>query len=128
MKTSRNISELHHEDQVWLNKVLFYQDELQLLQRRLQKVASQAGGGDGIYAEVEHFENQLRIQQKHIDEIKNRIQLNEARLTGTVSAGLNTVEERERIIHMHEKKAISDFEESFNRLRADFRKFLKAYL
>lgn len=128
MKTSKKTAELHCEDQVWLNKVLFYQDVLHLMQRRLQKVAAQAGAGSGIFAEVEHFETQLRIQQMHIDEIKNSVQLDEARLTGAVSAGLDTVEERERIIHTHQKQAIRDFEESFNKLRSDFRKFLKGYL
>lgn len=128
MKISRKVSELHAEDHLWLNKVLFYQDELQLLRVRLEKAAAHAKKNAQVLGEVEHFENQLRVQQRHIDQIKNRLQLDEARLTGTLSGGLNTVQERERVIHLQDKKEISDFEDNFNRLRVDFRNFLKKHL
>lgn len=119
--------DLHQDDLIWLNKLAFFEDELAIMQRRVQEVAG-ANAREEVQQQVEHFDNQLRVQQRNIDDIRNRIQMNEDRLFGSAEGKQDRVTERERIIHVHEKKEIEDFEENFKKLREELKQFLLNYL
>jgi hypothetical protein len=129
MKPIIKIADLHADDQAWMSQMAFYEEELAELLDRLGEVSREHPyPNEEVLKKVDQFENKLRVQQMNLDRLRNQIQLNEARLAGSVLAGQEEAEEREFTQHAHDKKAITDFEENLNVLRAELRVFFARYL
>lgn len=62
----------HQHHKTWLNYLAFYKDEMQVLQRRLEEVASRNTDGE-VLAMVEHFQNQLILQREQHDILRHDI-------------------------------------------------------
>jgi hypothetical protein len=57
------IYDLHEEHLQWINKMLFYKDEMKVMQNRLSEVARKNTDRE-VQALVEHFQNQLIVQNE----------------------------------------------------------------
>lgn len=66
----------HQNHKTWLNYLAFYKDEMQVLQRRLEEVASKNTNTD-VLALVEHFQNQLILQREQHDILRHDIKQDE---------------------------------------------------
>ena len=58
MSTQKTIYQLHEEHKTWLNKLLFYKDELSIMQNRISEIA-QKNTSKEVLSLVERFQNQL---------------------------------------------------------------------
>lgn len=129
MKTEKNnkIFEQHYESSEWMNKLFFYEDELAIMQRRLQEIAG-ANTSSEVLARVEHFQNQLMVQRNNIDSIKHDVKKDENRLEASVQMNGVATDHRSLAYHNREKNEVDVFEKNFNALRDELKKFLLQYL
>lgn len=129
MKTSKNnkIYKQHYESSEWMNKLFFYEDELAIMQRRLQEIA-RANTTKEIAEKVEHFQNQLIVQRNNIDAIKHVVKADEKRIEQNVNSNPTAVDHREVAYHDREKNEVNAFEKNFNGLREELKSFLQKYL
>ena len=72
METTKTIYQLHEEHKTWLNKLLFYKDELSIMTNRLSEV-SRKNTSREVLSLVDHFHNQLIIQKEQIDILNHDI-------------------------------------------------------
>ena len=63
---------LGHDHLEWLKSIEFYEDEFDILEKRLAEIVSKNNGAEAM-AGVEHFQNQFVIQRNNLDELKHSI-------------------------------------------------------
>lgn len=114
----------HHQ---WLSTIDFYDNELDILEKRLAEIISKNTGTDAM-AGAEHFQNQFIIQRNNIDELRHSIREHDHHTAedAYIHAG-----------HIHselvqEHKAVKDSFESFqkvvNELRVEFNDYLRKWM
>ena len=125
MKTS--IYSQHYEHTEWLNVLSFYKDDIKIMQKRIEEIVQKNTSHD-IMAQVEHFQNQLIIQQRNIDEMRDHIQQDEKLLVATVNKNIVAVDHRKVEDHTGERQNIAAFEKNFEDLRKNLNRFLAKYM
>jgi len=60
----------HSENKVWMNDLLFFQDEIKVMKRRLSEIAARNTAQD-VMAQVEHFQNLFICQKEVIDKLRH---------------------------------------------------------
>jgi predicted Zn-dependent protease len=115
MKTEEKIYTQHAENNDWMNKLKFYKDEISILNKRLEEVASKNNHQD-VLAKVEHFQNQFIIQRNNIDEISHAIGKHEAALEKEIDKNPTAVEQ------------VVSFEKNFNAIRSEFNQFISKWM
>ena len=68
----QKIYKQHEENKKWMNDLLFFQDELKVMSRRLSEIAAKNTSKE-VLAQLEHFQNQAIVQQNNIDELKHHL-------------------------------------------------------
>ena len=121
MKTS--IYDQHSEHTEWLKKLSFYTDEVKIMQERLEEISSKNSALE-VRKEIEHFQNQLFIQTKNMDEMRRAIKLDEKVIVANISENPVASDHRKTEDHKEEREKIEAFESNFNGLRNEFKEFL----
>ncbi len=121
MKTS--IYSQHHDHAGWLNKLSFYNDEINMMQKKLEEISSKNTGAD-VRKQVEHFQNQLIIQQSNSDKIRQHIKQDEKALMNNIKQNPVASDHRTTEDHKEERDMVEGFENNFNQLRKAFNAFL----
>jgi hypothetical protein len=121
MKT--NIYTQHEEHTDWLNKLSFYKDELKMMQEKIEEISSKNTGSD-IRKSIEHFQNQLIIQNKNSEDIREHIQLDEKKIEENIKQNPVASDHRKTEDHAKEREMVESFEINFNQLRQEFKAFL----
>ena len=70
-----NISHVSNQHNYWLRSLNFYKTEISILKGILTEIAGKNSGTD-VLKEVEHFENQFKIQNINIDRLSHEIHVN----------------------------------------------------
>jgi hypothetical protein len=83
METKKTIYQLHEEHKTWLNKLLFYKDELKIMADRIMEVAEKNTSNE-VRSLADHFQNQLIIQKEQIDILNHDIKSHESYLQKAV--------------------------------------------
>jgi hypothetical protein len=121
--TTKSITQLHIEHNSWLMKLDFYADEVTIMTKRLEEVASKNTAKD-ILAQVEHFQNQLIMQKEHIDEIRHVIKSHESYIENRINENPTASDHRSVEDHPKMRDRVNSFEKIFNDLRHEFLAFL----
>ncbi len=79
METKKLLRELHTDNMTWLNKLAFYEDEIEFLRKQVEKVAAKSDD-DKILALCESYLNRLSIQRHEIHTIRDRVRMDEREL------------------------------------------------
>lgn len=127
METTKTIYELHEEHKTWLNKLLFYKEELLIMKSRLTEVA-QKNTSSEVRALVDHFNNQLIIQKEQIDILNHDIKSHESYLHATVRTSINAIENTKFSDHSKHRESIAVFEKLFKELREELIDFLSKWM
>ena len=127
MKKQEKIYTQHAEHNEWLSKLKFYEDEISILKNRLGEIVSKNNQKE-VLALVEHFQNQLIVQQNNIDEISHTIKVDEDALENEVIKNPVAVDHRHVEYHSGEKEAVESFEKNFNDLRSEFKTFAAKWM
>lgn len=125
--TQKHLSELHEEHKVWLNKLLFYKDDLTVMQSRLDEVASKNSSKDALVM-IEHFQNQFKIQNEQIDILKHDINQHSANIEASISNNPVASDHRTMADHAPERERMERFEELFTALRKELLGFLAKWM
>ena len=115
MNTKESIYKLHEENTIWLNKLDFYKDDLQILKDRLQEIAAKNSSKE-VLAEVEHFQNQFYIQQNNMDNITHAIKINEKELMELIKSNPVAADRKKADCHEKEHDLVVTFEKNFKNL------------
>lgn len=127
METVKTIKELHDEHKIWLNKLLFYQDELIIMAGRIAEVEKK-NSSDEVLALVDHFQNQLVIQKEQIDILKHDIKSHELFLEGAIIKNHDSIDQEKFYDHKKHRESILVFEKIFNDLRGELIQFLSKWM
>lgn len=125
--STASIYSQHEENTQWVNKLQFYRDELQILNGRLEEIATKNNQPE-VLKEVEHFQNQWIIQRNNIDEILHKVNENERTLQDEINSNPVAVDHRKMEYHAEEKNLVDGFEKNFNDLREDFNRFASKWM
>jgi hypothetical protein len=121
--TTKPIAELHAEHQQWLEKLAFYNDEINIMRTRLEEVVSKNNSKD-FEAQAEHFQNQLILQKEKSDELKHSIKDHESYLEKRIDENPTASDHRSTHDHGLMRENMESFEKIFNALRHEFNEFL----
>lgn len=127
METKKTIYQLHEEHQTWLNKLLFYKDELKIMDKRIMEVAERNTAKE-VRALADHFLNQLKIQREHIDILSHDIKSHELYLEAAIGHSSNAIDNEKFTDHKNHRESIATFEKLFRELREELIDFLSKWM
>lgn len=122
MKEQGKIYDQHSENNEFKSKLNFYKDELDLLHKRLDEIASKNNKQD-VMKQVEHFENQFTIQKQNINRIGHSIIANETELINEIRSNPTAVDHRKVEDHKKQREMVEGFEKNMNEIRDEFKRF-----
>jgi len=123
MSNPTSITKQHENHTEWLNKLLFYKDDLIVMQHHLDKNLKKIIEKD-LVKSVEHFKNEFSKQAKQIDILKHGNNVNET-LFGKLVTDVTVDTNKSKILnHYEHTKKIEEFEIASNTLRKEFMTFL----
>ena len=123
----KSITLLHGEHKEWISKLSFYNDDLVVLRKWLDDVVKRNNSEEFLIG-LEHFQNQIIIQQEQIDQLKHEINENEAVLEKSVSHNPVASDHRKMNDHPEHREKIARFEELFRTLRKEQMIFLAKWM
>lgn len=121
MKT--NIYKQHSEHTEWLNKLAFYKDELSIMQKRLDEIGAKNTAND-VLKDVEHFQNQIIIQNNNVDTIKKHINREEKIIQANIAVNPTASDHRKIEDHTEEREMVEGFVTNFEKIRKEYNTFL----
>ncbi len=127
MNTQIALVDLHVEHKEWLNKLLFYKDDLKIMQSRLDEIASKNNIKE-VLVFVERFENQFKIQKEQIDVLNHDIKQHVNKIEESIINNPIASNHRKMDDHAEEREKMIRFEELFAELRKDLLSFLSKWL
>ncbi|MFV8347097.1 MULTISPECIES: hypothetical protein [Flavobacterium] len=127
METEKTIYQLHEEHKTWLNKLLFYKDELKIMADRISEVAEKNTSKE-VRSLADHFNNQLIIQKEQIDILNHDIKSHESYLEEAVQNNPNAIDHEKFSDHKKHRKSIAVFEKLFKDLREESIDFLSKWM
>ena len=127
MKTTDTIFNQHAENATFTEKLFFYKDEIAIMKTRIAEVASKNSSKD-VLAQIEHFQNQLIVQNDNIDRIKHDVAQCEKDLQANVNKNETATDHRKVAAHTSEREQVEGFEKHFNELRAELKTFLAKWM
>jgi hypothetical protein len=127
MEAKKTVYELHEEHKTWLNKLLFYKDELSIMAKRISEVAEKNTSKE-IRASADHFNNQIIIQKEQIDILNHEIKSHETFLKSAVKDNPSAINHETFSDHKNHRESIAVFEKLFNDLRAELIEFLSKWM
>lgn len=127
MKATATISELHQEHKTWLNKLLFYKDELKILDRKILEAAKKHTSKEG-QSLVDYFNNQVIIQKQQNDILSRDIKSHERYLDAAAINNAKDIDKAKFLDHLNHRKSIATFEKLFKNMREELMVFLSKWL
>ena len=106
MKTK--IYSQHEEHTKWLNELAFYKDEIKIMQKRIDEVASKNTSKE-VAVKIEHFQNQLFIQDDYISKIMHEIQHDENAIQNSINENPIASDHRTAEDHTKEREMVEGF-------------------
>lgn len=125
MKTT--IYSQHHEHTEWLSKLSFYNDEIAIMQKRLDEICSKNNSLE-VRKSIEQFQNQIIIQKSVADTIKHHIKREEKEIQQMIHKNIVASDHRRAEDHKEERQMVEDFEHNFNNLRKAYNAFLSKWM
>jgi gas vesicle protein len=118
MKTEvMKMPELHQLHKEWVNKLNFYKDDIKLLEKRIEEIASKYTSKE-VLDLVEHFQNQIKIQRNEIDILMHDINAEEKKLQDNINDNPTAWD------HRKAHTPLNDRMDTFEKLFAEYRREL----
>ena len=126
MKTEK-IYTRHEQNKEWMNSLLFYNDEMKVMNHRIEEIAAKNSSKE-ILAQVEHFQNQLIVQHDNVDGLKHDINLSNDAIVKQIKES-DVALERKRMKEQSDfETKIKDFEKVFSELKNELNVFLSKWM
>lgn len=121
------VYDLHAEHKEWLNKIAFYKDEVKMMRNRLAEVAGKYTDHD-VQAMVEHFQNQLIVQDEQADITRHNVKEYENVLQDHLKKNEVAADHLKWNDHTVMRDQVETFERIFNDLRKELISFLARWM
>jgi hypothetical protein len=121
------IYDLHTEHVEWLNKLAFYKDDLKVLKHRLSEIAIKNTDKE-VLANVEHFENQLIVQNEQNDILRHDVKQYENMIQQSIAKNPTATDHRKMPDHDVLRDAVETNEKIFTELRKDLINFFVKWM
>ena len=108
METKTTISQLHEEHKTWLNKLLFYKDELSIMANRIKEIGEKNTSTEARSL-CDHFNNLLIIQREQIDILNHDIKSHESYLEAALKDHLDIIDHQKFTDHKKHRESIATF-------------------
>lgn len=118
-----HLSDLHSDHRIWLNALAFYQEEIGILEHRLQEIAARNTGAD-VLAELEQFQNRYIAQREVIDGLRHDLVVHEQALVREAREHPIAIDHRLFHDHVAQRAAMERFEELYRQLKAELMRWL----
>ena len=120
-----HISNMHNQ---WLRSLNFYKTEMGILKGFLTEIAGKNTGSEAT-KEVEHFENQFKVQTHNIDILCHDIHVNlDAIRTAAQNASAGYVDGKLLTDHTALGNKADDLEKTVSELIQSFRRFAQKWM
>lgn len=123
MTTSNSIQFYHQEHREWISSLDFYQDQIHIFQKELEKVLFEFSD---LYSIIEHVDEYQKILFKKLNQMshfRRQIILHERHL-----ADSNSFNQNDLWSHMETKEKLEEFISNFEGLKKNFRGFVSKHL
>ena len=127
MDAKKTVNELHEEHKTWLNKLLFYKDELSIMAKRISEVAEKNTSME-VRSLLDHFNNQLIIQKEQIDLLNHDIKSHESYLEAELNDNHTIIGHQKFADHKNHRESIATFEKLFSDLRGELIDLLSKWM
>ena len=125
MKT--NILSQHAEHTKWLSEIAFYKDEIKVMQKRIEEVSSKNTAKE-VAVQIEHFQNQLLIQDGNASKIIHHINHDENVIQNSIKENPIASDHRLAEDHTEERQMVESFEKHFKELKTELNAFLSKWM
>ena len=112
------ITDLHLQHTEWKNTLLFYVDDIKILNHRLEEVLAMA----------EHFQNQLTLQKNRAAEILHSIKESLNLVEAEVKNHPVATDHRKMELNSKLRDEVSDYANHFNELRHEAIRFFSKWM
>lgn len=127
MEAKKTVYQLHEEHKTWSNKLLFYKDELCIMEKRISEIAQKNTSTEALSL-VDHFNNLIVIQREQIDILNHDIKSHEAFLDAAMQKHSHDIEHGKFSDHKNHRESIAVFEKLFKELREELIDFLSKWM
>ncbi len=121
------IYDLHAEHLEWLNKISFYKDEIKIMRHRLEQVAIKNSNKE-VQALVEHFQNQLIVQDEQNDILRHNVKEYENVIEDHLKKNEVAADHTKWTDHSNIREQVDTYENIFNDLRKELIGFLAKWM
>lgn len=121
-----DVENLHFEHTLWQNELSFFQDELAIYEKRLEKIVN-GTKDNGVLAELEHFQNQFIRQKEVLDQLKHDIKVHEQAI-GRMLREKTDIPETDVDRHNEVEEDLSMYRKIYGELKGEFLQFLAKHL
>lgn len=118
---------LHEDHKKWLEEVLFYKDELKILVKRLEEIATRNSKED-IRKQIEHFQNQFIIQKEKLDILQHDLNIHEQWLAIYAKEHPSNIEDELFADHAVMRRQVNIFEKVYSELKTEYLNFLEKWM
>jgi predicted nucleic acid-binding Zn-ribbon protein len=126
-KTKVHIHDLHFEHVAWLNELEFYQNEINIFQKRLDEL-SLHNTGDEVNKGISHQQNQIIIQKDQIDQLKHEFGVYEHQLATYAKEHPVAIDHKLFEDHKMLREKMQRFTELYQNFKEEFRRFVGIWL
>lgn len=123
-----NIAHIDNAHSDWIRALDFYRQEMAILRGRLTELASRNTGRE-VMSQVEHYENQLKVQVNNIDTLEHEIAANAIEIGRQAKeSAAGYIEKNLAVQHTDLSQRFERQEEIVNQLRRDFNRFAMKWM
>ncbi|MBK9319483.1 MAG: hypothetical protein IPM91_12115 [Bacteroidetes bacterium] len=121
------VYDLHAEHREWLNKIAFYKDEIKIMRHRLEQVTEKNTSKE-VLALVEHFQNQLIVQEEQNDILRHNVKEYENVIEDHLKKNEVAADRLKWDDHTNMRDQVDTYEKIFNDLRKELIGFLAKWM
>lgn len=122
-----HISDLHSDHAIWLNALVFYKQEIGLLEGRIAEIATRNNAPD-VMADLEKFQNRYIRQKEVIDTLRNKINHHVDELTREYKERPVAIDHRLFADHTGLREEMATFEKLYQELKEELYRWLAKWM
>jgi conjugal transfer/entry exclusion protein len=126
-ETISPVSNISAEHSSWLRGVDFYQDEINIMRKRLTEVSSKNTARE-VKKHVEQFQNQFKVHEEQLHKLKHAVSGHAKNIDSDMIAHHGQLERATAAEHDIMRDDYVNTEKLFNEMRHDFNRFLSKYM
>lgn len=120
-------SDLHFEHKQWRRELLFWEDELKSLHKRLSELVLRWTNKE-MLAQLEQYQNKFIIQENEIDELEDFINLHELKISEQTKKGIDALDLQLVKKHNEIREQMDAQRNLYSELKGNFFRFLSKYM